>query len=78
MKTSKIGKQYTSGVRPWLKNVACLSSLIALFLMTSFLFYVSLEISVLNYDETEVTSRVCVASFLSHGMDAHGMLSTKL
>ena len=28
MKTSKIGKQYTSGVRPWLKNVACLSSLI--------------------------------------------------
>ena len=29
MKTSKIAKQYTSGVRPWLKNVACLSSLIS-------------------------------------------------
>ena len=28
MKTSKIEKQYTSGVRPWLKNVACLSSLV--------------------------------------------------
>ena len=26
MKTSKIGKHYTSGVRSWLKNVACLSS----------------------------------------------------
>ena len=30
MKTSKIGKQYTSSLRPWLKNVACLSSLISL------------------------------------------------
>jgi len=24
VKISKIGKQYTSGVRPWLKNFACL------------------------------------------------------
>ena len=30
MKTSKTGKQYTSGVRPWLKNVAWLSSLMRL------------------------------------------------
>ena len=30
MKTSKIGKLYTSGVRPWLKNVACLSSLLSI------------------------------------------------
>ena len=29
MKTSKVGKQHTSGVRPWLKNVACLSSLLS-------------------------------------------------
>jgi len=29
VKTSKTGKQYTSGVRPLLKNVACLSSLIS-------------------------------------------------
>ena len=53
-------------------------AIIALFLMTSFLFLCVIEISVLNYDEAEVTSPMCVASFFSHRMDAYGMLSTKL